>query len=175
MLHFLFLLILAPVDNSKATPSEDSVFIYNLYKDNIATLQKIKDSNQWHLLQDSLDAQTSCALRRLRLHNKQQYKPAKYFDRRGFGEAYYYPKPGDASGEHTFTLAESGERTFSTPKSEGGTFSVILQQTKFMLDDTGKTKVPYIERLYFDDDNKLLKIEKLDPAKFEMGLYVVMR
>src|SRR5687768_17402023 len=104
MLHFLFLLILTPAaHNSEATPSEDSVFVYNLYKDNIATLQKIKDSNQWHLLQDSLDALTACALRRLRIYNKQEYKPAKYFERREFGEAYCFPKPGDASGERTFT------------------------------------------------------------------------
>lgn len=160
MLKFL-LLLLTPAA-SKAQAQQDSLLIYNAYKSNIEILVQEKDYQRWSLLQDSLDRATACAFRRLSLYNKEEYKPSRNYEREGFGEAYYFPAP---TGLH---------ETVSLPVSHGApAFSIVSHQTKFITRDDGKTRIPYIERLYFDGAHRLMKVEKIDPAKFDADdLYV---
>ena len=127
-------------DNTQA--HQDSLFIYNYYKGSIEVLKNTTYPQKWYELNDSLDRATACAFRRLSLHNKSPYKPAKKFDRQGVGEAYDFPTPYDR---------------------EQIAFTVIERQTKFLVSDNGRKKTPYIEKLCFNKAHELVKTEKLDP------------
>lgn len=146
MIHFLVILLIGLVP-TKLQAHEDSVTIYNAYTDNIKVLTDITDHQKWYGIQDSLDKLTACCFRRLSLYNGKVYHPLKEYNKEGFGVAYFYPQPVD-------TL----KQTY---------FSVIDLQTKFILRDDGKTKIPYNERWYFGEDHSLVKIEKLDPVTLD--------
>jgi hypothetical protein len=161
MLQFL-LLLLTPAC-SKAQASQDSFLIYNAYKSNIETLIHARDYQKWYKLQDSLDLVTACAFRRLSIYNKGAYKPVRNHNREGFGEAYYYPAPS--------RMPKTIPNASTEPKAS--VYTIVDSQTKFITKDDGKTKIPYIERLHFDEDHHLLKVDKIDPAKFEAGDLVV--
>jgi hypothetical protein len=162
MLQFLLLLLTPACSGAQA--SQDSFLIYNAYKSNIETLKHATDYQQWYKLQDSLDLVTACAFRRLGIYNKSAYKPVRNHNREGFGEAFYYPAPSRMS---KFVPAASSD----APKASA--YTIVDNQTKFITKDDGKTKIPYIERLHFDEDHHLLKIDKIDPAKFDAGDLVV--
>ena len=44
-------------------------------------------------------------------------------------------------------------------------YTTLDKQTKFMIDSRLKTKVPYIEKVYYNADNRAILIQKLDPSK----------
>ena len=145
MLHFL-LFILTTTACNKEQSHRDSVLIYNAYAGSITRLQNITDPQEWYALEDSLDRATACAFRRLSLYNKRDYVPVKKYDKQGVGEAYSFPEPTDPNRI---------------------SFSLIDKQTTFLITDDGKSTIPYVERLYFNNGKVLIKTEKLDPITLQ--------
>jgi hypothetical protein len=147
MIHFLILLTLNSEPSETKQAQEDSLLIYNYYKTSVKTLKETADPHQWFTLEDSLSRATACAFRRLSIYNKKEYKPAGVYDREGFGIAYYFPPPANGKRLVAFTL--------------------IDRQTKFLVSEKGKSKIPYCEKLYYDNERNLIRVEKLNPLTLE--------
>jgi hypothetical protein len=153
MLHFLFLLVMPTVSQAQAT--EDSLLIYNAYKTSIQTLKATNDYRRWYAVSDSLDSVTACAFRRLSVYNKEEYKPIDTYNKEGFGETYCFPAP-----------SQKVQHNEEAAPVKGNSFTIMDHQTKFIVKNDGKTKIPYIECLHFDESHHLTKVDKVNPSMF---------
>ncbi len=160
--YLLFLLLGPSVELSNEQAYQDSLFIYNTYKDNIQTLRETNDPNYWYRLEDTLSFSTACSFRRLTLYNKTSYKPVLVYDKRDFGIAPYYPAPSGIVSQ----IPDVSVNTDVLHAYRTTAYSVIGQETKFIADKNGKTIMPYIERVYYDVDNNIIKIVKLNPVTY---------
>lgn len=126
----------------------DTLLIYNRYRDNISFLQKCTVYEDWYKKYIEIESDNDIVCAKLRLkkyNNSKSYPPIRIYDKEGFGTAFEYPN-----------------LDIDTIPS----FSIIDLQTKFIINQrTGRTKIPYIEVLYFSDRRRLIKVQKLDPVK----------
>jgi hypothetical protein len=153
MIHFLFMLIM-PL-SAKEQASKDSLLIYNTYKGSIEMMKATKDYNRWYKISDSLDRVTAQAFERLSAFNNAEYQPVESYNKEGFGETYRFPEP---TGYKEPNQEQTGTRASS--------FTIMDRQTKFFTRGDGKTRIPYIERLHFDEHHQLLKVDKVIPSLF---------
>lgn len=158
MTHWVWLLLLLHVDDNRFQPYRDSLFIYNIYKDEVDTLAKAHDYLAWRQREYIDAAMTEKAFERLAQFNGVPYEPVEVLNREGFGTAYRYPKPSDPE-------AVKGDADID---SSGIKFSVTLPQTRFITDLNGMTRIPFIIRVYFDQNGEQRYVELLDPSTCEL-------
>lgn len=160
MFHFLVILMLgANPQPAQMQAHEDSLIIYNAYKSSVRLLKETTDMHQWYKMEDTLSFGTACAFRRLKLYNNEEYKPLMVYEKKGMGVAPYYPPPSDIL--NITPDLRGDEEALSLYRTTA--YSVIGQQTKFLLNDKGRSVAPYIERVYFDAESNIIKIVKLNP------------
>ena len=163
MFHFLVILLLGHSPEAAAMQSyEDSVIVYNAYKDNIKTLKETSDMHKWYRLEDTLSVRTACSLRRLRLYNHAEYKPVIIYEKKGMGIAPFYPAPSGTS----YNTPNSNVNAATLSLYRATAYSVIGQETRFIVNEKGRSIIPYVERVYFDVNHNLIKIVKLNPITF---------
>lgn len=138
----------------------DSLLIYNTYHSEVESLKKLKDTERakWYALHDGNDSKTACAKIRLKTYNKEDYKPYIVFERKGYGEAYSYPKPSNKEHNTPSAFTKSDEPQYR--------FVVYDKQTRFISLKNCAVKIPYILKLVFDK-GRLLFTEKLNPVTYE--------
>jgi hypothetical protein len=158
----------------------DSLTVYMHYKESITLLKNATDTDAWYAYEDSMNRKISCALVRLRKYNNETYMPVEEFNREGMGVAFAYPKPSDGwlkdlrtqRLNHEAEMAEKAKAksapvpVASEPQKEEGpvAFTVLGQQTHFMVSNNGKTKTPYIEMYYYAKGRVLVRVEKINPV-----------
>lgn len=151
-LLFIFLIFPA-LGHSQAF--EDSLYIYNIYKDELSSLEHTHDYMTWAIREATDDSLTAPAFERLKKINGMPYLPTIIRNKESVGTAYQYPKPSGM-------IAKNIEVDSNKIK-----FSVIVWQTKFITNNKGKTRIPYIERVYFGFDDIPKFVEKLSPVTWE--------
>ena len=90
MLAFILCLFL---DSNSIQATKDSQFLCELYKNEIDFVKHCNNADSIYKLQAELDGQASCALIRLKKHNKKDYKPILEFTSEEKGVSYLYPCP----------------------------------------------------------------------------------
>ncbi|MFI5140191.1 MAG: hypothetical protein ACHQIM_20390 [Sphingobacteriales bacterium] len=151
----LLLLTLAVSADSPSQLHEDSVLIYNTYKDEIDSLLKAESYMAWAIKQGNDDSITAAAFKRLKEHNHIPYAPVKMQNREGYGVGYLYPNPANP---------EPGLIEIDSATSK---FSIVAIQTKFITDGKGKTRKPYIERVYYGPGGEIRYVERLNPITWQ--------
>jgi hypothetical protein len=132
-----------------ARAHDDSMLIYRTYKDEISFLQKYAQESNiqgWYNRSAYDDSLTNCAKLRLKKWNNQAYQPIDERDLEGYGTAFLYPAPGEL---------------------RRAKYSITDSQTKFITRADGKTKIPYIERTYFDEGGSVINVVHLNPTTLE--------
>jgi hypothetical protein len=126
---------------------DDSLFVYNYYRGQINYLRKCyaaMDFNGWIHVADSVAKDVKLQSAYKRLNAFRPYKPVSVLEIEGFGAAVEYAKP--------------------TGYKEQTDYSIVYNQTKFIVNNLDKTIIPYIEEWHFNGKGELLYITKLDPA-----------
>ena len=141
---------------------QDSLLIYETYKNEIEYI-KI-DTSPSHIncsiIELSHDSITVCARVRLYKFNKKIYKPIEVYNAEGaYGQALRYPKPSLMSYSDTSNIRQQ-ERIIDTSIFS---YSIIYPTTKFIVKDDGKTKIPYVDEIYYNFLNIPILVKKLDP------------
>jgi hypothetical protein len=126
---------------------EDSLFVYNYYHGQIDYLRKCysaMDFTGWMHVADSVakDVKLQAAYKRLNAFHP--YKPVNVLEIEGFGAAVEYAEP-------------TGHR-------EQNDYTIINNQTKFIINNFDKTIIPYYEEWHFNPRGELLYITKVNPA-----------
>lgn len=134
---------------------DDSLLIYQLYREEILILDNSTDYGEWNKKARFTDSVAAPAFKRLKEINGVPYLPVKIKNKEGFGIAYYYPDPRNVKAVHL----EIDHTQIA--------FSVIIWQTKFIVDEKNMTRIPYIERVYYGKDGAPKYIEKLSPVTWE--------
>jgi hypothetical protein len=130
---------------SRAIARQDSLFIYQIYRDEIAFLDSAAQNSNpqsWYQRSDLDDSLTNCAKLRLKKWNHTTYEAIDEKDLEGYGTAYLFPSPGEQKAR----------------------YSIIDRQIKFTTRKDGKTETPYVERIYFSNQGEVLNVVRLDPV-----------
>jgi hypothetical protein len=126
---------------------EDSLFVYNYYHGQIDYLRKCyaaMDFNSWIKLADSVAKDVKLQSAYKRLNSYRPYRPSDILEIEGFGAAVEYAKP--------------------TSHRVQGDYSITYPQTRFIVNSSDKTVIPYYEEWHFNGKGELLYITKLNPT-----------
>jgi len=162
-MYALLLFLLLGGSSYKLPPGDaqqmynDSLLIYNIYKTQIQTLRDAKetDRNAWYRREAMDDSTTACAFLRLQQYNKERYLPIDELNKEGMGVAYMYPVPS--------VISYPGQFVSTTPTFR---YATLDMQTHFITDSTGKTRIPYVIKYYYDKQRLLFK-DTLNPITLE--------
>lgn len=161
LILFIFLIIFFKTTFSQYNPGKDSLFIYNIYKDEI---QLIKNDSTWShihckIIENYADSITERAKIRLERYNHHIYLPVKkYIVEGSYNEAYLFPEPSFIYNHDSITTSleyNSEDNSFY--------FSIIYPQTRFICKKDGKTLIPYVEQIFYNDKLKPILRKKLRP------------
>lgn len=139
----------------------DSVSLYQKYKNDITYLKSLKpeDTATWTASCRHKHTLTCAQQKELSAYNHVWYAPIDSFKRDGFeGYAYLYPKPTEREHKGYFVNGNITGPQFR--------FVAYDHQTRFLLKEDGKTRIPYIQKITFDK-GRILFIEKLNPITKE--------
>jgi len=159
VVFILSIILLTNPDSAKIKAYNDSLVIYEAYKDQIETMKKCADSlnyQEWYKIQAKNDSATACNFVRLKKYNKQNYDPEDSLEMEGFGLAYKYPKPYGFK-ETLDTIKKPDELNFTK----------IDLQTKFIVDKKNFTRIPYLDLIYYNRSGIIYKKEKVDPVSLQ--------
>jgi hypothetical protein len=159
VVFILSIMLLTNPDSAKIKAYNDSLVIYEAYKDQIEAMKKYADSSnydEWYKRQAYDDSITVCKFLSLKKYNKRNYDPEDSLEMEGFGIAYKYPKP------HGFK-----EKTDTIKEPDVLKFTKIDLQTKFIVDKNNFTRIPYLDLLYYNSLGRIYKIEKINPVTLQ--------
>lgn len=158
----LYIIMLMPTDSSKIKAYNDSLFIYETYKEQIEKMKIYANTlnyTAWFKIQAHDDSAIACNLVRLQKYNKKKYEPSETLEIESFGLAYKYPKP--------YGINEKKDTLVEKKTADNFKFKIIDYQVRFILNDKNLTKIPYLNLLYYNDRGIVYKKEKIDPITLQ--------
>jgi hypothetical protein len=182
MIQYLCLLLLSTSEYGPSQAHQDSLFLYNSYKESAKMLENTTKPGQVYMVDDKLAQATAAALLRLSTFNNQTYEAEKEYNKEGVGVAFDYPRPSafiesvpKVSPNMLSQPKQPDRQAYAAKLSAPSTdphetrpiaFKVLDNQTHFIVKN-GKTTTPYVLMNYYAKGRILVKTEKLNPVTFE--------